>query len=186
MFGIGNDCFRPYMIGKNKQVKKIVFYYDGEVKLTVNNGWLEDKASSYPNDVKYLDIDEPRRANKAILTKNDDFYIKSDDQGYSFDSTYYDLYLYVEPTFIKEYVNHKSDDDSRFHYYKTYTVPVSGKLSGDRAVEEITIEVFSRIEEHEDLRIKNIQEKIEGKSGVKIDLDDLEKLLAVYKFEEKR
>lgn len=185
MIGIGDSSFNPYMLGNNKQVKNIIFYFDGEVKLTVHSGWLTDK-NGYGRDVKYLETDEPRRANKAILTKNDNFYIKSDDQGYSFDHTYYDLYIYADIKFIEEYVNHTSDNESRFHYYKSYEVPVAGILRNEERIESIRVEVFSRIEEHEDLRIKNIQKKILEKSGAKIGIDSLTKLLEVYKLEEKR
>ena len=186
MIGIKDNYLRPYMIGNNKQVKKIIFYYDGEIKLTINSGWLEDKLTGYNGDVKYLDTDEPRRANKPILTKNDNFYIKSSDQGYSFDSTYYDLYIYVDVKFIEEYVNHTSDNESRFHYYKTFEVPLSGTLGNGKKVDVITVEIFSRIEEHEDLRIKNIQQEILKKSGAKIGIESLTKLLEVYKLEGKR
>lgn len=186
MIGIKDNYLRPYMIGNNKQVKKIIFYYDGEIKLTINSGWLEDKLTGYNGDVKQLETDEPRRANKPILTKNDNFYIKSDDQGYSFDCTYYDLYIYTDVKFIEEYVNHKSDNDSRFHYYKTYEVPISGTLGNGKQVEKITVEVFSRIEEHEDLRIKNIQTEILKKSGANISIKSLTMLLESYTLEEKR
>ena len=185
MIGIGDSSFNPYMLGNNKQVKNIIFYFDGEAKLTINSGWLIDK-NEYGRDIKYLDTDEPRRANKAILTKNDNFYIKSDDQGYSFDHTYYDLYIYTDIKFIEEYVNHTSDNESRFHYYKTYEVPIAGIMRIMERIETITVEVFSRIEEHDDLRIKNIQKKILEKSGADIDIDSLTKLLEVYKLEEKR
>lgn len=186
MIGIKENYLRPYMIGNNKQVKKIIFYYDGEINLTINNGWLEDKLTGYNGDVKQLETDEPRRANKPILTKNDNFYIKSDDQGYSFDCTYYDLYIYADVTFIEEYVNHKSDNDSKFHYYKTYEVPLSGTLGIGKKVEKITVEIFSRIEEHKDLKFLNLQTEILEKSGAKIGIDSLTKLLEVYKLEEKR
>ena len=55
MIGIKDNYLRPYMIGNNKQVKKIIFYYDGEIKLTINSGWLEDKPTGYNGDVKQLD-----------------------------------------------------------------------------------------------------------------------------------
>ena len=186
MIGIKDNYLRPYMIGNNKQVNKINFYYDGEITLTINSGWLEDKPTGYNGDVKYLDTDEPRRAVKPILTKNDNFYIKSKDQSYSFENTYYELYIYVDVKFIEEYVNHKSDNDSRFHYYKTYEVPISGTLGNGKQVEKITVEVFSRLEEHEDLRIKNIQTEILKKSGANISIKSLTMLLESYNLEEKR
>lgn len=185
MIGIGNESFNPYMLGNNKQVKNIIFYFDGEVKLIINSGWLIDK-NGYGRDIKHLDTDEPRRANKTILTKNDNFYIKSADQGYSFEHTYYDLYIYVDIKFIEEYVNHTSDNESRFHYYKKFMVPVAGIMRNGERLESIIVDKFSRIEEHEDLRIKNIQAEILKKSGAKIGIESLTKLLEVYKLEEKR
>lgn len=188
MIGISSEIHRPYKIegNDNKEVKQIHLYYDGEIKLTINRGWLEDKPTGYNGDVKYLDTDEPRRANKPILTKNDNFYVKSVDQGYSFESTYYDLYIYADVKFIEEYVNHKSDNDSRYHYYKTYNVPLSGTLGNKKEVDNIVVEVFSRIEEHEDLRIKNIQTEILKKSGANISIKSLTMLLESYTLEEKR
>jgi hypothetical protein len=185
MIGIGCESFNPYMLGQNKQVKNIIFYYDGEIKLTINSGWLIDK-NGYGRDIKYLDTDEPRRANKVILTKNDNFYIKSEDQSYSFESTYYDLYIYADVEFIEEYVNHTSDNKSRFHYYKKFMVPVVSIMRNGERLETTTVEIFSRIEEHEDLRIKNIQSEILKKSGANISIKSLAMLLEVYKLEEKR
>ena len=103
-------CFNPYFVN-GKQISRIVFFADNEIKVSLNSGWFDHNNNDHPS------VDLPfkiTRKNKIDLTVNHGFTMKDTSESWR-DGVV--LYLPLEKlthSFLGEKIDYETDTSIKY------------------------------------------------------------------------
>lgn len=168
--------YRPYQVqvGNNEfEVKKIVFFKDGEICCSIERGWLEffpDNLSVYTEDIGQVWVKPVLKANKIKLDRVDNFFCGGT------------LYLYVDGANIK-FVNSLEKRINTSDKYQTvyrYVQLIRLCTSPDNTFKDFPIPVKYEVEytAHK-VYVDELEKKLKSQ-GIVIDTYSLRLLLEKY------